>query len=87
MGGKCHLILFIKFGLRGCVIVNGLDDKRAKILSVNLNSMMGETVPSLLSKLLTDLHVEMPLDDMQAAGWSMRRLDSATEQARPASPR
>ena len=48
-----------------CVIVNGLDDKRAKILSVNLNSMTGETVPSLLSKLLTDLHVEMPLEDMQ----------------------
>ena len=48
-----------------CVVVKGLDNKRAKILSVNLNSMTGETVPSLLSKLLTDLHVEMPLDDMQ----------------------
>ena len=28
-----------------CIIVEGLDDKRAKILSVNLNSMKGESPP------------------------------------------
>jgi len=49
-----------------CVVLEGLDDKRAKILSVNLNSMSGETVPSLLSNLLNDLQAEMPLPDMEA---------------------
>lgn len=47
-----------------CVVVTGLDDRRAKILSINLNSMKGESVPSLLSDLLHDLEQEMPLDDM-----------------------
>lgn len=49
-----------------CVVVEGLDDKRAKILSVNLNSMSGETVPSLLSNLLHGLEQEMPLPDLEA---------------------
>jgi ParB/Sulfiredoxin domain len=49
-----------------CVVVEGLDDKRAKVLSVNLNSMSGETVPSLLSNLLHDLQQEMPLPDLEA---------------------
>lgn len=48
-----------------CVVVKGLDDRRAKILSVNLNSMKGESVPSLLSNLLHDLEQEMPLADME----------------------
>ena len=48
-----------------CVVVEGLDDRRAKILSVNLNSMSGETVPSLLSNLLHDLEQEMPLADLE----------------------
>lgn len=48
-----------------CVVVEGLDDRRAKILSVNLNSMKGESVPSLLSDLLHDLEQEMPLADME----------------------
>ena len=49
-----------------CVIVTGLDEKRAKILSINLNEMSGAPSPSLLSKLLSDLHQEMPLPDMEA---------------------
>jgi ParB-like chromosome segregation protein Spo0J len=49
-----------------CVVVEGLDDKRAKILSINLNSMSGQPVPSLLSELLNDLQHGMPLDDMAA---------------------
>jgi ParB-like chromosome segregation protein Spo0J len=49
-----------------CVVVEGLDDKRAKVLSVNLNSMSGETVPSLLSNLLHDLEQDMPLPDLEA---------------------
>ncbi len=49
-----------------CVVVEGLDDKRAKVLSVNLNSMKGEAVPSLLSNMLNELQQEMPLPDMEA---------------------
>ena len=49
-----------------CVVLQGLDDKRAKVLSVNLNSMKGETVPSLLSDLLNDLQQDMPLPDLEA---------------------
>lgn len=48
-----------------CVVVE-LSDKRAKILSVNLNSMKGESVPSLLSQLLHDLDQEMPMPDIEA---------------------
>ena len=48
-----------------CVVIEGLNDKRAKILSVNLNSMKGEAVPSLLSNLLNDLQQEMPINDLE----------------------
>ncbi len=48
-----------------CVVAD-LNDKRAKILSVNLNSMSGEAVPSLLSNLLHDLEQEMPMPDLEA---------------------
>jgi ParB family chromosome partitioning protein len=49
-----------------CVVLEGVDDKRAKVLSVNLNSMKGEAVPFLLSDLLTDLHQDIPLADLEA---------------------
>jgi len=49
-----------------CVVLEGLDDKRAKVLSVNLNSMSGQPVPSLLSSLLADLQQDMPLEDLEA---------------------
>ena len=49
-----------------CVVIEGLNDKRAKILSINLNSMKGEAVPSLLSNLLNDLQQDMPLPDLEA---------------------
>jgi ParB/RepB/Spo0J family partition protein len=48
-----------------CVVAD-LNDKRAKILSINLNSMKGEAVPSLLSNLLHDLEQEMPMPDIEA---------------------
>ena len=48
-----------------CVVVD-LDDKRAKILSVNLNSMTGQTVPNLLSNLLHDLQQDMLMPDLEA---------------------
>jgi len=47
-------------------VITPLNDKRAKILSVNLNSMSGQTVPSLLSNLLHDLEQEMPMPDLEA---------------------
>ena len=46
-----------------CVVVN-LDDKKAKILSINLNQMTGEPVPALLADLLHDLNKEISLDDL-----------------------
>ena len=48
-----------------CVLLD-LDDRRAQILSVNLNSMTGETVSSRLSQVLNDLNAEMPIEDMEA---------------------
>ena len=48
-----------------CVIAD-LNDKRAKILSVNLNSMSGQAVPHLLSNLLHDLEQEMMMPDLEA---------------------
>ena len=46
-----------------CVVVN-LDDKRAKILSVNLNEMKGQSLPSLLAELVHDLSKELTLNDL-----------------------
>lgn len=54
------------FKMMPCVVIKGLDDKRAKILSVNLNSMKGEAVPSLLSDLLNDLQQDITLPDLEA---------------------
>ena len=50
-----------------CIVVEGLSDKRAKVLSINLNSMKGETIPSLMSSLLNDLQQDIPLPDLEAA--------------------
>lgn len=47
-----------------CVVVD-LDDKRAKILSINLNEMSGEPVPGLLSELLHDLNRELAIEDLE----------------------
>ena len=46
-----------------CVVVD-LDDRRAKILSVNLNEMKGESLPSLLGNLIHDLSKELSLEDL-----------------------
>jgi len=47
-----------------CVVVD-LDDRRAKILSVNLNEMKGQSLPSLLASLIHDLSKELTLDDLE----------------------
>ncbi len=47
-----------------CVIVD-MDDKRAKILTVNLNEMTGDPVPHLLAELIHDLNRDTSLEDLQ----------------------
>ena len=46
-----------------CVVVK-LDDRRAKILSVNLNELKGQTVPDLLADLVHDLSHDLTLEDL-----------------------
>jgi ParB-like chromosome segregation protein Spo0J len=46
-----------------CVIVD-LDDRRAKILSVNLNELKGQSVPALLAELIHDLSRELSVEDL-----------------------
>jgi ParB/RepB/Spo0J family partition protein len=48
-----------------CAVVE-LDDRRAKILSVNLNEMKGQSVSSLLSILVHDLSQELTLEDLES---------------------
>lgn len=47
-----------------CVVVD-LDDRRAKILSVNLNEMKGQSLPNLLGNLIHDLSKELTLGDLE----------------------
>ncbi|MCP4582399.1 MAG: ParB N-terminal domain-containing protein [candidate division Zixibacteria bacterium] len=47
-----------------CVVVD-LDDKRAKILTINLNEMKGQSLPNLLSELVFDLSKEITLADLE----------------------
>ncbi len=48
-----------------CVVLD-LDDRRAKILSVNLNEMKGQSLPNLLANLVHDLSKELTLDDLES---------------------
>lgn len=48
-----------------CVVVD-LDDRRAKVLSVNLNEMRGESVSHLLANLIHDLSKELTLEDLES---------------------
>lgn len=47
-----------------CVVVD-VDDRRAKILSINLNEMKGQSLPALLAALVHDLTKELTLDDLE----------------------
>jgi ParB-like chromosome segregation protein Spo0J len=47
-----------------CVVVD-VDDKRAKILTINLNEMKGQSLPSLLANLVHDLSKELVLEDLE----------------------
>lgn len=48
-----------------CVVLD-LDDRRAKILSVNLNEMKGQSLPNLLANLVHDLSKELTLEDIES---------------------
>ena len=46
-----------------CVVVD-VDDRRAKVLTVNLNELKGQSVPALLAELVHDLSKELSLEDL-----------------------
>ena len=46
-----------------CIVLN-LSDERAKILSVNLNELKGQSAPHLLADLVHDLNRELSLEDL-----------------------
>ena len=48
------------------VVLKNLEDRRARILTVNLNELGGDPVPSLLAKLLHDLEEQTPLSELAA---------------------
>lgn len=48
-----------------CVVLD-LDDRRARILTINLNELGGDPVPALLARLLHDLEEEMPIEEIAA---------------------
>ena len=48
-----------------CAMVD-VDDRRAKILSINLNEMKGQSVSALLSELVHDLSQELTLEDLES---------------------
>ncbi len=48
-----------------CVSVQ-LDDRRAKVLSINLNELKGQSVPSLLAELVHDLSRDISLEDLSS---------------------
>ncbi len=49
-----------------CVVLEDLDDRRARILTVNLNELGGDPVPSLLAKLLHELEEQTPISELAA---------------------
>jgi ParB/RepB/Spo0J family partition protein len=48
-----------------CVVAD-LDDRRAKILTVNLNELKGASLPNLLANLIHDLSSELSLGDLES---------------------
>jgi ParB family chromosome partitioning protein len=62
-----------------CVAVD-LDDRRAKILSINLNEMKGQSLPSLLGALVHDLSRDLSLNDLETQlPYSLNELKDALE--------
>jgi len=62
-----------------CVVIE-LDDRRARILSINLNEMKGQSLPNLLADLVHDLSKEVTLDDLETQlPYSMTELKDSLE--------
>jgi len=62
-----------------CILLD-LDDRRAKILSINLNELKGQSVPDLLARLVHDLSAELSLDDLSSQlPYSKAELDDVLE--------
>jgi len=62
-----------------CVVIE-LDDKRARILSVNLNEMKGQSLPNLLAELVHDLSKEITLEDLETLlPYSINELKDSLE--------
>jgi len=62
-----------------CVVVN-LDDRKAKILTVNLNEMKGQSMPDLLANLVHDLSREATLQDLETQlPYSLNELKDSVE--------
>jgi ParB/RepB/Spo0J family partition protein len=62
-----------------CIVVD-LDDRRAKILSVNLNEMKGQSLPDLLANLVHDLTKETTLADLETQlPYSINELKDSLE--------
>jgi ParB-like chromosome segregation protein Spo0J len=47
-----------------CSVVD-LDDRRAKILTINLNELKGQSLPQLLAQLVHDLEAELSFEDLE----------------------
>ena len=55
----------LRYGTVPCVVVD-VDDRRAKILSVNLNELKGQSLPNLLAELIHDLSRDLTLGDLES---------------------
>lgn len=66
LGGEHRWRIAKELGMRDvpCAIVE-VDDRRAKILTVNLNELKGQSVPALLAELVHDLSRELTLEDLE----------------------
>ena len=66
LGGFHRWVIARELGYQSvpCTIVN-LDDRRAKILSINLNELKGQSVPQLLAQVIHDLEAELTLEDLE----------------------
>jgi ParB family chromosome partitioning protein len=69
----------LRFDTVPCVVVE-LDDRRARILSINLNELKGQSLPQLLAELIHDLSREVTLDDLETQlPYSLSELKDSLE--------
>jgi len=62
-----------------CVVLE-VDDRRAKILTVNLNELSGDPLPHLMAELLYDLNHDSSLEDLVTQlPYSLREMEDSLE--------